>query len=463
MSTIKYVDTDGNKSALLPKGTFGYDDFQLGGDKGRVYIGTGEENLPLAKKSELEEHESDTTNPHAVTKDQVGLGNVDDTADIDKPVSTATQAALDLKADQATTYTKDEVDAIAAAQNEASELGYDNTVSGLTATTVQEAVNELNVEKQDVLAEGAFVDGDKTKLDGTEITSQLDVRDTANRDTDNHTDGTTNGVYTLAERAKLAAIDQEVATTSDVTFNTVNGRDINVDGTKLDLIEDGATADQTGAEIKALYEAEADTNAYTDAEKTLVDVSTGLDTTATTLPAAVNELHGQITALENRELTHKIDGVVAPTVTDDADAGYEVGSLWIDTVADEAYRCADATAGAAVWVNTTLDSVEVAALIESAQADLKAITGTTVDTRYDKLLAIRDVISMDYTSGNLDYVRYEGDDDATVYYRDVMTYNVDGNLVEVKHYWNTADLVTASGQTVLTYSAGDLATATYSE
>jgi hypothetical protein len=38
--------------------------------------------------------------------------------------------------------------------------------------------------------------------------------------------------------------------------------------TKLTGIETGATADQTGAEIKLAYEAEADTNAFTDAEKT---------------------------------------------------------------------------------------------------------------------------------------------------------------------------------------------------
>jgi hypothetical protein len=37
-------------------------------------------------------------NPHAVTAPQVGLGNVDNTADADKPVGDATQAALDLKA-----------------------------------------------------------------------------------------------------------------------------------------------------------------------------------------------------------------------------------------------------------------------------------------------------------------------------------------------------------------------------
>ena len=39
-------------------------------------------------------------NPHGVTKSDVGLGNVDNVSDANKPVSTATQAALDLKANQ---------------------------------------------------------------------------------------------------------------------------------------------------------------------------------------------------------------------------------------------------------------------------------------------------------------------------------------------------------------------------
>jgi len=43
-------------------------------------------------------HLANTENPHAVTKAQLGLGNVDNTADVDKPVSTAQQAALDGKA-----------------------------------------------------------------------------------------------------------------------------------------------------------------------------------------------------------------------------------------------------------------------------------------------------------------------------------------------------------------------------
>lgn len=43
------------------------------------------------------EHAERTDNPHEVTKTQVGLGNVDNTSDADKPVSTDQQAALDGK------------------------------------------------------------------------------------------------------------------------------------------------------------------------------------------------------------------------------------------------------------------------------------------------------------------------------------------------------------------------------
>ena len=39
-------------------------------------------------------HETNHNNPHQVTKAQVGLGNVNNTADLDKPISTATQQAL---------------------------------------------------------------------------------------------------------------------------------------------------------------------------------------------------------------------------------------------------------------------------------------------------------------------------------------------------------------------------------
>ena len=48
----------------------------------------------------IDVHIADTTNPHNVTKSQIGLGNVDNTSDLDKPISTATQTALNAKEDK---------------------------------------------------------------------------------------------------------------------------------------------------------------------------------------------------------------------------------------------------------------------------------------------------------------------------------------------------------------------------
>ena len=48
------------------------------------------------EKSKLDKHVASVGNPHCVTKLQVGLGSVDDTSDVDKPISLAMQAALDV-------------------------------------------------------------------------------------------------------------------------------------------------------------------------------------------------------------------------------------------------------------------------------------------------------------------------------------------------------------------------------
>lgn len=52
-----------------------------------------------ALSSSLATHAAATNNPHNTTKAQVGLGNVDNTSDANKPVSTLTQAALNSKRD----------------------------------------------------------------------------------------------------------------------------------------------------------------------------------------------------------------------------------------------------------------------------------------------------------------------------------------------------------------------------
>ena len=103
MSKIIKQDTQGTKP-LLQVGEFGYDNWVAGGDIGRVYVGTGSSNIAIAKKAEVAavDSKADThivrvDNPHGVTKAQVGLGSVDNTSDIDKPISTAVQTALDTK------------------------------------------------------------------------------------------------------------------------------------------------------------------------------------------------------------------------------------------------------------------------------------------------------------------------------------------------------------------------------
>jgi hypothetical protein len=59
-------------------------------------ISTLQSDLDTAEGS-LSSHTAATNNPHSVTKAQVGLGNADNTSDANKPVSSATQTALDGK------------------------------------------------------------------------------------------------------------------------------------------------------------------------------------------------------------------------------------------------------------------------------------------------------------------------------------------------------------------------------
>ena len=49
--------------------------------------------------SSIDEHITNVSNPHQVTKDQVGLSEVDNTSDVNKPISNATKIALANKLD----------------------------------------------------------------------------------------------------------------------------------------------------------------------------------------------------------------------------------------------------------------------------------------------------------------------------------------------------------------------------
>lgn len=57
-------------------------------------------NIGTNTHAQIDSHIASTSNPHSVTKTQLGLGNVDNTSDANKPVSTATQTALNGKVDE---------------------------------------------------------------------------------------------------------------------------------------------------------------------------------------------------------------------------------------------------------------------------------------------------------------------------------------------------------------------------
>ena len=81
--------------------------------------------------------------------------------------------------------------------------------------------------------------------------------------------------------ADQAALDI-AANSAKISFDSASS-------TKLGNIEENATADQTGAEIKAAYEAEADTNAFTDAEQSklsAIEANATADQTGAEIKAA---------------------------------------------------------------------------------------------------------------------------------------------------------------------------------
>ena len=67
----------------------------------QIYVPTKvsdlENDSDYTTNATLTAHTSNKANPHNVTKSQIGLGNVDNTSDLNKPISTATQIELDKK------------------------------------------------------------------------------------------------------------------------------------------------------------------------------------------------------------------------------------------------------------------------------------------------------------------------------------------------------------------------------
>lgn len=166
---------------------------------------------------------------------------------------------------------------------------------------------------------------------------------------------------TLSSDATTVTIDadqQTVDVVSNVASGVILGRTTTGNGDSEELtpaatrtllnVEDGATADQTGAEIKTAYESEANTNAYTDADAAKV---------------------GFISVTQAVDL----DTIESDTATNNAKISYT------DAAAVAANTAKVSAAGS---VGTHSD-VNIAAAIGSSAATLRVLADHNTDGTYD--------------------------------------------------------------------------------
>lgn len=302
--------------------------------------------------------------------------------------------------------------------NDTSSYRWTGTVYAMVSNTLTAA--DVKALYESNLDTNAYTDAEQVKVGYITVTQAVDL-DTIESDT------ALNNTHRTSDGTDHTYIDQDVTTTATPTFaglvttGLVDGRDISVDGLKLDGIEAGATADQTkleidalgidaatvngltvdtavpvgalftdttytDAEIKTKYENNLDTNAFTDAEKTKLASQSGTNT-------------------GDQDLSGKAD--IATTL-----AGYGIGDA---------------------YTKTELNVVNI--------------------LRADKYLAAQSIANMIYTTGNLTKIQYNTATDVNY---EVLTYGVDG-LSNVAHYINSVLI----GNTVLTYTTGDLVSAVY--
>ncbi len=149
----------------------------------------------------------------------------------------------------------------------------------------------------------------------------------------------------------------------------------------------------------------------------------------------------------------------APTVNDDANDGFTIGSRWVDTTNKQMYICVDATVGAAVWQNITSklyasDGSPVALSADAAGALTAAIAPFTLTGGQLAFPASQNASADantldDYEEGTWTATLTCGTSGTITMNSDLGTYTKIGGLVTVHGYFSVASVSSPVGELIL--------------
>lgn len=260
-----------------------------------------------ADSADLTAHVADTSNPHNVTKTQIGLGNVDNTADTAKPISTATQTALNGKVDKVTgmtlthndltdtlytklseLYTKAEIDALISAIPKFAVQVVDSLpTTGISDTTVYMVPNGAsgnNARDEYIHVDGAWelIGSTQFTLSIVQNASGISINGTALQSAATGQAGlmTASHVSALAAAATSSALSAHTGNTSNPHSVTKAQVGLgNCDNTSdADKPVSDATQTALDGKVDKVSGKGLSTNDYTTAEKTkLAGIETGAE------------------------------------------------------------------------------------------------------------------------------------------------------------------------------------------
>ena len=151
--------------------------------------------------------------------------------------------------------------------------------------------------------------------------------------------------------------------TGNITVSgTVDGRDVATDGSKLDGIEAGATANQSNAEIRAAVEAASDSNVFTDADHSklnAIEANATADQTNAEIRAAV-EAASDSNVFTDADHS-KLNAIEASATADQSDS--EIKTAYENNSNTNAYTDAE---------KTKLSGIEASATADQTGAEIKS-------------------------------------------------------------------------------------------